>query len=275
MGKRLGVLGVVIALVALVALVGGLVSPALGSSSGGSGSTRSDDHKGQTIRVIFVPAEVAEIDVGAPGFSVGDGVCSRATCNRMVRRWVATAWSARSCPRPTRHGLRPSAPRPQRSPGGRSRSKAWSSTGRWASRCRSRVVPVCTRALQEKWFSATLRRGGVQGRTDFQPGGLTAFSKPSASSSQITAAPEPVQHWTSSGGGGRVWPIPVGACLDPQLVPPRSLRCVPPRPVRVQGLRPVAPREGRDPGRRDAGVIGVEDVNEGVLQEWESGWDDV
>jgi hypothetical protein len=67
MGKRLGILG---AGIAVVALVVGAVSPALGSSSQGSASTSS----GQTIRVIFVPTEFAEIDAGAAGFSLGDEV---------------------------------------------------------------------------------------------------------------------------------------------------------------------------------------------------------
>jgi hypothetical protein len=72
MGKRLGVLGAVIALMALVV---GAVSPAFGSSSGGSASASSDDaNNGQTIRVIAKFKETAEIDVGAQGFSLGDEV---------------------------------------------------------------------------------------------------------------------------------------------------------------------------------------------------------
>jgi hypothetical protein len=68
MGKRLGLLGAVIAVTALVV---GAVSPALGSSSQGSASTSS----GQTIRVLAVFTEFdASIDVGAPGFSLGDEV---------------------------------------------------------------------------------------------------------------------------------------------------------------------------------------------------------
>ena len=67
MKKRLGVLG---AAVGLLALAVGAVSPALGSSSGGSASASSDDaNDGQTIRVIAVFKETAEIDVGAQGFS--------------------------------------------------------------------------------------------------------------------------------------------------------------------------------------------------------------
>ena len=72
MKKRLGVLG---AAVGLLALAVGAVSPALGSSSGGSASASSDDaNDGQTIRVIAVFKETAEIDVGAQGFSLGDEV---------------------------------------------------------------------------------------------------------------------------------------------------------------------------------------------------------
>ena len=68
MGKRLGILGAVIAVVALVV---GAVSPALGSSSQGAASTAS----GQTIRVVAVFTEFdANIDLGAPGFSLGDEV---------------------------------------------------------------------------------------------------------------------------------------------------------------------------------------------------------
>ena len=67
--KRLGILGAVIAVMALVV---GAVSPALGSSQGAA-STSSD--KQQTIRVMAVFTEFdANIDVGAPGFSLGDEV---------------------------------------------------------------------------------------------------------------------------------------------------------------------------------------------------------
>ena len=73
MGKRLGILGAVIAVVALVVAA---VSPALGASSQGAASTLSghaDDQ--QTIRVIAVFTEFdPNIDVGAPGFSLGDEV---------------------------------------------------------------------------------------------------------------------------------------------------------------------------------------------------------
>jgi hypothetical protein len=65
--KRLGISAAVIAVMALVV---GAVSPALGSSSQGAASTSS----GQTIRVLAVFTEFAEIDVGAPGFSLGDEV---------------------------------------------------------------------------------------------------------------------------------------------------------------------------------------------------------
>ena len=63
MWKRLGLLGAVMALVALTV---GVVTPALGSSGG--------DDNPQTIRVIFLPTEFAEIDLGDQGFSVGDEV---------------------------------------------------------------------------------------------------------------------------------------------------------------------------------------------------------
>jgi hypothetical protein len=70
MGKRLGILGTVIAAAALVA---GAVSPALGSSGRGSAPASSDEQ--QTIRVIALFTEFdANIDVGAPGFSLGDEV---------------------------------------------------------------------------------------------------------------------------------------------------------------------------------------------------------
>jgi Allene oxide cyclase barrel like domain len=71
-GKRLGLLGAVIAVVALVV---GVVSPALGSSSQGAGSTSSGHADEQTLRVTAVFTEFdANIDVGAPGFSLGDEV---------------------------------------------------------------------------------------------------------------------------------------------------------------------------------------------------------
>jgi hypothetical protein len=69
MRKRLGIVG---AGIAVVALVVGAVSPALGSSSHGSASTASGQ---QTIRVTAVFTEFdPNIDVGAPGFSLGDMV---------------------------------------------------------------------------------------------------------------------------------------------------------------------------------------------------------
>jgi hypothetical protein len=73
MVKRLGLCGAVIALLALAA---GSVGPALGSSSQGSAAA-SSGHSGrhQTIRVLAVFTEFdANIDVGAPGFSLGDEV---------------------------------------------------------------------------------------------------------------------------------------------------------------------------------------------------------
>jgi hypothetical protein len=73
MRKRLGILG---AGIAVVALVVGAVSPALGASRQGatSGSSGSADRQ-QTIRVTAVFTEFdPNIDVGAPGFSLGDEV---------------------------------------------------------------------------------------------------------------------------------------------------------------------------------------------------------
>ena len=72
-GKRLGILGAVIAVVALAV---GAVSPASGSSSQGAASTASRNaDKQQTIRVTAVFTEFdPNIDVGAPGFSLGDMV---------------------------------------------------------------------------------------------------------------------------------------------------------------------------------------------------------
>jgi hypothetical protein len=71
MGKRLGILGTVIAVVALVV---GAVSPALGSSSHRSAPT-SSGHASKTIRVLAVFTEFdPNIDLGAPGFSLGDEV---------------------------------------------------------------------------------------------------------------------------------------------------------------------------------------------------------
>ena len=73
MGKRVGLLGAVIAVMALVV---GAVSPALGASTQGAASTASGDtDERQTIRVIAMFTEFdANIDVGAPGFSLGDVV---------------------------------------------------------------------------------------------------------------------------------------------------------------------------------------------------------
>ena len=71
MGKRLFIVGAVIAVMALVV---GAVSPALGSSSQGAASTASG-RADETIRVTAVFTEFdANIDVGAPGFSLGDEV---------------------------------------------------------------------------------------------------------------------------------------------------------------------------------------------------------
>jgi len=68
MGKRFGLLG---AVVAVVALVVGPVTPASGSSNDASASRSAR----QTIRLtaVFTVFD-ANIDVGAPGFSLGDMV---------------------------------------------------------------------------------------------------------------------------------------------------------------------------------------------------------
>jgi hypothetical protein len=72
MRKRLGLLGAVIAVMALLV---GAASPALGSSSQGSESTSSGHAGKQTIRLVAVFTEFdPNIDVGAPGFSLGDEV---------------------------------------------------------------------------------------------------------------------------------------------------------------------------------------------------------
>jgi hypothetical protein len=73
MGKRFGLLGAVIAVVAFVVAA---VSPAAGSSLDGSAS-RSPGHgdRRQTLRVTAMFTEFdPNIDVGAPGFSLGDMV---------------------------------------------------------------------------------------------------------------------------------------------------------------------------------------------------------
>jgi hypothetical protein len=73
MGKRVGLLGAVIAVVALVV---GAVSTASGASLDGSASrsSRHDDRE-KTLRVTAVFTEFdPNIDVGAPGFSLGDMV---------------------------------------------------------------------------------------------------------------------------------------------------------------------------------------------------------
>jgi hypothetical protein len=71
-GKRLFFLGAVIAVTALVV---GAVSPALGASRQGAASTSGRADEQQTIRVIAVFTEFdPNIDLGAPGFSLGDEV---------------------------------------------------------------------------------------------------------------------------------------------------------------------------------------------------------
>ena len=104
-GKRLGMLG---AVVAVVALGVGAVSPAVGSSSRGSASA---GHADKTIRVVAVFTEFdASIDVGAPGFSLGDQVVFSGDLRRdgeqvgrvgVVCTFVSTANAARveaQCP---------------------------------------------------------------------------------------------------------------------------------------------------------------------------------
>jgi hypothetical protein len=72
MRKRPGILAAAIAIVALVVVA---ASPALGSSSQASASTASGHAGGQTIRVLAVFTEFdPNIDVGAPGLSLGDEV---------------------------------------------------------------------------------------------------------------------------------------------------------------------------------------------------------
>ena len=72
MGKRLGLLGAVIAGMALLVAAAG---PALGSSGQGSASNSSGHGHKQTIRLLAVFTEFdPNIDVGAPGFSLGDEV---------------------------------------------------------------------------------------------------------------------------------------------------------------------------------------------------------
>jgi hypothetical protein len=73
MGKRLGILG---AGIAVMALVVGAAIPALGSSSQGAASTASGPtDQDQTIRVTAMFTEFdPNIDVGAPGLSLGDVV---------------------------------------------------------------------------------------------------------------------------------------------------------------------------------------------------------
>jgi hypothetical protein len=67
--KRLALLG---ALIALVAIVSGSIGPALAS---GHGSAGSSSHRHHTIRVLATFTEFdPNIDLGAPGFSLGDEV---------------------------------------------------------------------------------------------------------------------------------------------------------------------------------------------------------
>jgi hypothetical protein len=95
-----------------MALVVGVAIPALGSSSQGAASTSSGDtDEQQTIRVIAVFTESdATIDVGAPGFSLGDVVVFSGNLRRngeqvgrigVVCTFVSTANQARfeaQCP---------------------------------------------------------------------------------------------------------------------------------------------------------------------------------
>jgi hypothetical protein len=69
--KRVGLIGAAIALVALLA---GSVGPALGSSGKATASSGHDDEP-RTIRLLAVFTEFdPNIDLGAPGFSLGDEV---------------------------------------------------------------------------------------------------------------------------------------------------------------------------------------------------------
>ena len=84
MRKRVAVLG---AAVGLVAVLVAAVSPAFGSSSGGTASASYEDtNEGQTIRVIAVFKEVAEVDNGAQGFSLGDDVVFSGTLRQSGER---------------------------------------------------------------------------------------------------------------------------------------------------------------------------------------------
>jgi len=84
MRKRSGFVGAGIALVAFVA---GVVSPALGSAGPQSASTPSVATDARTIHVVAVFKESAEIDNGAPGFSLGDDVVFSAAL-RQGGEWV-------------------------------------------------------------------------------------------------------------------------------------------------------------------------------------------
>src|SRR5205823_11552518 len=97
----LGLLGVVIAAVALVV---GAVSPALGSSSHGSAPTSSGlAGKQQTIRAIAVFTEFdPNIDLGAPGFSLGDEVVFSGNLLQNGKQVGRIAGSLR-CPITDRH----------------------------------------------------------------------------------------------------------------------------------------------------------------------------
>jgi hypothetical protein len=107
MVKRLGLLGVVIALVALLA---GSIGPASGSSGQRTASSGHDDEH-RTIRLLAVFTEFdPNIDVGAPGFSLGDEVVFSGNLRRhgdqvgrigVVCTFVSTANAARveaQCP---------------------------------------------------------------------------------------------------------------------------------------------------------------------------------
>jgi hypothetical protein len=102
MGKRLAILG---AIIVVVALVIGAVSPAWGSSSHGSASTSSGNEDQQAISALAVFTEFdPSIDLGAPGFSLGDEVVFSGNPAQHGRKWAASAWCAPSYPCRTRTG---------------------------------------------------------------------------------------------------------------------------------------------------------------------------
>lgn len=76
------------------------------------------------------PSSMPTSTSALPASASGMRSCSRATCSRVVGRWVGSGWCAPLWRWPTRTGSRPSAPRPPSSPVDRSPPRARSSTGR-------------------------------------------------------------------------------------------------------------------------------------------------